>query len=70
MVVEMNGSCQFKVSAVVRPRPSVFNKISDIPDQAAIVRQYMRFTSQIESGKVATQVVHRALQMCIKYALE
>ncbi|KAJ7491996.1 thiamine pyrophosphate enzyme, N-terminal TPP binding domain-containing protein [Mycena latifolia] len=37
--------------------------VQDIPDQAAIVRQYMRFTSQIESGKVATQVIHRALQI-------
>ncbi|KAJ7696509.1 thiamine diphosphate-binding protein [Mycena rosella] len=41
--------------------------VQDIPDQAAIVRQYMRFTSQIESGKVATQVVHRALQISMSH---
>ncbi|KAJ6619921.1 thiamine diphosphate-binding protein [Mycena sp. CBHHK59/15] len=41
--------------------------VQDIPDQAAIVRQYMRFTSQIESGKVAAQVIHRALQVATSY---
>ncbi|KAJ7654518.1 thiamine pyrophosphate enzyme, N-terminal TPP binding domain-containing protein [Mycena polygramma] len=41
--------------------------IQDIPDQAAIVRQYMRSTSQIESGKVTTQVVHRALQIATSH---
>ncbi|KAJ6519084.1 thiamine diphosphate-binding protein [Mycena sanguinolenta] len=37
--------------------------LQDIPDQASILRQYMRFTSQIESGKVATGIIHRALQI-------
>ncbi|KAF8216676.1 thiamine diphosphate-binding protein [Mycena galopus ATCC 62051] len=41
--------------------------VQDIPDQAAIVRQYMRFTSQIESGKVVTGVVHRALQIATSH---
>ncbi|KAF7356455.1 hypothetical protein MVEN_00978600 [Mycena venus] len=41
--------------------------VQDIPDQAGIVRQYMRFTSQIESGKVATGVVHRALQIATSH---
>ncbi|KAJ7255457.1 thiamine diphosphate-binding protein [Mycena haematopus] len=41
--------------------------VQDIPDQAAIVRQYMRFTSQIESGKVATGVIHRALQIATSH---
>ncbi|TDL15025.1 thiamine diphosphate-binding protein [Rickenella mellea] len=36
--------------------------LQDIPDQSAIVRQYMRFTSQIYSGKNIAQVVTRALQ--------
>ncbi|KAJ6581669.1 thiamine diphosphate-binding protein [Mycena capillaripes] len=41
--------------------------IQDIPDQAGIVRQYMRFTSQIESGKVAAPVIHRALQIATSH---
>ncbi|KAJ6498297.1 thiamine pyrophosphate enzyme, N-terminal TPP binding domain-containing protein [Mycena vulgaris] len=49
---EMNGS-----------RNEWIMSVQDIPDQAAIVRQYMRFTSQLESGKVAAQVINRALQI-------
>ncbi|KAJ7781950.1 thiamine pyrophosphate enzyme, N-terminal TPP binding domain-containing protein [Mycena maculata] len=41
--------------------------IQDIPDQTAMVRQYMRFTSQIESGKVAAQVIHRSLQIATSH---
>ncbi|KAJ7504246.1 thiamine pyrophosphate enzyme, N-terminal TPP binding domain-containing protein [Mycena galericulata] len=41
--------------------------VQDIPDQTAIVRQYMRFTSQIESGKVAAQVIHRSLQIATSH---
>ncbi|KAJ6518944.1 thiamine diphosphate-binding protein [Mycena sanguinolenta] len=41
--------------------------VQDIPDQASIVRQYMRFTSQIESGKVATGIIHRALQIATSH---
>lgn len=36
---------------------------TDIPDQTAIVRQYMRYTGEIRSGKNVDQVVRRALQM-------
>ncbi|KAK7689976.1 hypothetical protein QCA50_006616 [Cerrena zonata] len=36
--------------------------LQDIPDQAAIVRQYMRYTAQIQSGKTAAKVIMRALQ--------
>lgn len=38
----------------------------DVPDQTAIVRQYMRYTTQIMSGKNVAKVVMRALQL---YAL-
>ncbi|KAF9078345.1 thiamine pyrophosphate enzyme, N-terminal TPP binding domain-containing protein [Rhodocollybia butyracea] len=37
--------------------------LQDIPDQTAIVRQYMRFTAQINSGKNIVQLVKRALQI-------
>ncbi|KAL0576154.1 hypothetical protein V5O48_005822 [Marasmius crinis-equi] len=37
--------------------------IQDIPDQAAIVRQYMRYTAQISTGRNIDQVVNRALQI-------
>ncbi|KAF5374135.1 hypothetical protein D9615_008882 [Tricholomella constricta] len=37
--------------------------LQDIPDQSAIVRQYMRFTSQIESGSTISQTVRRSLQI-------
>ncbi|KII90574.1 hypothetical protein PLICRDRAFT_538119 [Plicaturopsis crispa FD-325 SS-3] len=37
--------------------------LQDIPDQSAIVRQYMRHTVQIHSAKNIPQVVHRALQI-------
>ncbi|KAI0072213.1 thiamine diphosphate-binding protein [Panus rudis PR-1116 ss-1] len=36
--------------------------VQDIPDQPAIVRQYMRHTAQIQSGKNVAKVVARALQ--------
>ncbi|KAJ7224108.1 thiamine pyrophosphate enzyme, N-terminal TPP binding domain-containing protein [Mycena pura] len=41
--------------------------VQDVPDQAAIVRQYMRFTSQIASGKVAAQVINRSLQIAMSH---
>ncbi|KAJ8081093.1 hypothetical protein PM082_017934 [Marasmius tenuissimus] len=37
--------------------------IQDIPDQSAIIRQYMRHTIQIQTGKNIGQVVNRALQI-------
>ncbi|KAL1752602.1 thiamine pyrophosphate enzyme, N-terminal TPP binding domain-containing protein [Schizophyllum commune] len=36
----------------------------DIHDQPAIVRQYMRFTAQIDTPKNTPQMVRRALQIC------
>ena len=36
---------------------------TDIPDQTAIVRQYMRFTGQISSAATVSQSIKRALQM-------
>ncbi|KAI9065966.1 thiamine diphosphate-binding protein [Trametes sanguinea] len=37
--------------------------LQDVPDQPSIVRQYMRYTAQIQSGKNAGQMVLRALQI-------
>ncbi len=39
--------------------------VADVPDQPAIVRQYMRYTAQIQSGKNASKVILRALQMYV-----
>lgn len=36
---------------------------TDIPDQTAIVRQYMQFTGQISSSATVSQSIKRALQM-------
>jgi hypothetical protein len=41
------------------------HRIADIPDQPAIVRQYMRFTAQISSASTISQVVRRGLQMYV-----
>ncbi|KAH9932830.1 thiamine diphosphate-binding protein [Epithele typhae] len=38
--------------------------LQDVPDQPAIVRQYMRYTGQIHSPKNAAKVIARALQIC------
>ncbi|KAJ7334301.1 thiamine diphosphate-binding protein [Mycena albidolilacea] len=62
------GASPFSSSGELRgSRNEWIMSVQDIPDQAAIVRQYMRFTSQIESGKVATGVVHRALQIATSH---
>ncbi|KIK61513.1 hypothetical protein GYMLUDRAFT_43073 [Collybiopsis luxurians FD-317 M1] len=37
--------------------------LQDVPDQSAIVRQYMRYTAQINTGRNVVQVVKRALQI-------
>ncbi|KAI0823257.1 thiamine diphosphate-binding protein [Trametes gibbosa] len=37
--------------------------LQDVPDQPSIVRQYMRYTTQIQSGKNAARMVMRALQI-------
>ena len=39
---------------------------TDVPDQPAIVRQYMRYTAQIQSGKNASKIILRALQMYVR----
>ncbi|OBZ71560.1 hypothetical protein A0H81_08910 [Grifola frondosa] len=41
--------------------------LQDVPDQPAIVRQYMRFTAQIQSGKNAAKVAMRALQIATSH---
>ena len=37
--------------------------IVDAPDQAGVVRQYMRFTAKLQSGRTAAKTILRALQM-------
>lgn len=37
----------------------------DVPDQSAIVRQYMRFTGQIQSGKNVREIISRGLQLYV-----
>ncbi|KAI0629916.1 thiamine diphosphate-binding protein [Trametes polyzona] len=37
--------------------------LQDVPDQPSIVRQYMRYTAQIQTGKNAAKMVMRALQI-------
>ena len=60
-----NGLCGDKVVWIVTPSHGglVNESHSDAPDQAAIVRQYMRYTAQVMSGKNVAKVVMRALQM-------
>ena len=44
--------------------------VIDVPDQAAIVRQYMRHTTQIMSGRNVSKTVMRALQLYARSFLE
>ncbi|KAL4249372.1 Pyruvate decarboxylase [Abortiporus biennis] len=37
----------------------------DVPDQAGIVRQYMRYTNQIRNGKTAGKMLLRAMQFAV-----
>jgi hypothetical protein len=68
---EMNGLCGYRVCIpTIRMKTVVLMlEISflhtDIPDQTAIVRQYMRFTGQISSAATVSQSIKRALQMCV-----
>ncbi|RDB15268.1 Benzoylformate decarboxylase [Hypsizygus marmoreus] len=39
--------------------------LQDVPDQTAIVRQYMRCTSQISSGSTVSQTIRRSLQIAM-----
>ena len=41
----------------------------DAHDQSAIVRQYMRYTAQIQSGKTVSKQILRALQMCVLWPM-
>ncbi|KAI0686997.1 thiamine diphosphate-binding protein [Earliella scabrosa] len=41
--------------------------LQDVPDQPAIVRQYMRYTAQIQSGKHASKMIMRALQFATSH---
>ncbi|KAJ8521724.1 hypothetical protein ONZ45_g1626 [Pleurotus djamor] len=41
--------------------------LQDVPDQAAIVRQYMRSTTQLHSGKDISGVVQRSLQIATSH---
>lgn len=36
--------------------------LQDVPDQAAIVRQYCRYTAEIKTGHNIKQMVYRSLQ--------
>lgn len=44
---------------------TLFSLSTDVPDQSAIVRQYMRFTGQIYSGKNVRETVLRGLQLYV-----
>ena len=50
-----------QANAVSPPRSEFIFTLQDIPDQAAIVRQYMRHTSMIRTGRNVSQVMLRAL---------
>ncbi|RDX48760.1 thiamine diphosphate-binding protein [Lentinus brumalis] len=58
------GSSPFTANGELRGSKNEFIMwIQDVPDQPAIVRQYMRYTAQIQSGKNASKVILRALQI-------
>ena len=62
----MNGLCGYRVcigSSKDVKQYSHFVLNTDIPDQTAIVRQYMRFTGQISSAATVSWSIKRALQM-------
>lgn len=52
-----------QISCSVNVKVSTLKSTSDVPDQAAIVRQYMRYTAQLQSGRNIGKMVLRALQM-------
>jgi len=61
----MSGLCGCKVFSWLTKDIKLADNLllPDIPDQPAIVRQYMRHTSQIGSAKTLETSVKRALQM-------
>ena len=44
-------------------RNTHINHLQDVPDQHAIVRQYVKWNYDIRTGRNVPQVVHRALQI-------
>ena len=60
-----SGRCGTKVIFAIVLFVLVSRLLVDVPDQPSIVRQYMRYTAQIQSGKNARQMVLRALQMFV-----
>ncbi|KAI0369408.1 thiamine diphosphate-binding protein [Pilatotrama ljubarskyi] len=63
-VLIVAGSSPFTVHGELRGSRNEFIMwLQDVPDQPAIVRQYMRYTAQIQSGKNAAKVITRALQI-------
>ncbi|KAI8986252.1 thiamine diphosphate-binding protein [Trametes punicea] len=58
------GSAPFTAHGELRGSKNEFTMwLQDVPDQPAIVRQYMRHVVQIQSGKNVSQVILRALQI-------
>lgn len=45
--------------------PRFIHWLQDVPDQAAIVRQYCRYTGEIKSGRNIKEMVNRALQFAL-----
>lgn len=39
--------------------------LQDVPDQAAILRQYCRYSGEVKSGRNIKQMVNRALEMAM-----
>ncbi|KAI0671219.1 thiamine diphosphate-binding protein [Trametes maxima] len=58
------GSSPFTANGELRGSKNEFIMwLQDVPDQPAIVRQYMRYVAQIQSGKNASKMIMRALQI-------
>ena len=50
------------MSALTDTKKRFIHWLQDVPDQAAIVRQYCRYTGEIKTGRNIKQMVSRALQ--------
>ncbi|KAI0662123.1 thiamine diphosphate-binding protein [Cubamyces menziesii] len=58
------GSAPFTANGELRGSKDDYGMwLQDVPDQPAIVRQYMRYVAQIHSGKNASSMIMRALQI-------
>ena len=62
-IMWMQGMCFPTIRMKTVVALSFLHTRTDIPDQTAIVRQYMRFTGQISSAATVSQSIKRALQM-------